>query len=143
MAVTQAVLPQFRQRQAGVIVNVTSSVTLTHPLLSVYTASTAAVTAFTECLALELQQLNVRVSLAIPGRVPDTRFSENAQSRMQGGLSEAYSDFTQGVIAKMRQSTATTRPEDVAEAVWRAATDASSPVRIAAGSDAVALAGSC
>ena len=44
IAVTQAVLPQFRQRKAGVIVNVTSSVTLMPlPLLSVYTASKAAV----------------------------------------------------------------------------------------------------
>src|ERR1700692_3575914 len=44
MAVAQAVLPQFRQRKAGVIVNVTSSVTLKSlPLLSVYTASKAAV----------------------------------------------------------------------------------------------------
>jgi NAD(P)-dependent dehydrogenase (short-subunit alcohol dehydrogenase family) len=38
MAVTQALLPQFRQRKAGVIVNVTSSVTLKPlSLLSVYT----------------------------------------------------------------------------------------------------------
>ncbi len=28
MAMTQAVIPQFRQRQTGVVVNVTSSVTL-------------------------------------------------------------------------------------------------------------------
>src|SRR5690625_7908255 len=40
MAVTQAVFPQFRQRNAGVIVNITSSVVLKpFPLLSVYTAS--------------------------------------------------------------------------------------------------------
>jgi short-subunit dehydrogenase len=40
IAMTQAFLPQFRQRAAGVIVNVTSSVTLKPlPLLSVYTAS--------------------------------------------------------------------------------------------------------
>ena len=44
MAMTQAVLPQFRQRKAGVIVNVTSSVTLKPlTLLSVYTASKAAI----------------------------------------------------------------------------------------------------
>lgn len=37
LAMTQAVLPQFRAREAGVIVNVTSSVTLKSlPLLSVY-----------------------------------------------------------------------------------------------------------
>src|SRR5262249_43367804 len=55
IAMTQAVLPQLRQRRAGVVVNVTSSVTLKSlPLVSVYTASKAAVNAFTESLALEL-----------------------------------------------------------------------------------------
>ncbi|WP_354678672.1 SDR family NAD(P)-dependent oxidoreductase, partial [Cupriavidus plantarum] len=40
IAMTQAFLPQFRERRAGVIVNVTSSVTLRPlPLLAVYTAS--------------------------------------------------------------------------------------------------------
>jgi NAD(P)-dependent dehydrogenase (short-subunit alcohol dehydrogenase family) len=144
IAVTQAVLPQFRQRKAGVIVNVTSSVTLKPlPLLSVYTASKAAVTAFTESLALELQQFNVRVSLVIPGRSPETRFGENAQPRMQGGMPEAYAGFAQSVFAGMaqspEQSSAVTRALDVAEAVWRAANDPSCPVRTAAGADAVAL----
>jgi NAD(P)-dependent dehydrogenase (short-subunit alcohol dehydrogenase family) len=142
MAVTQAVLPQFRQRKAGVIVNVTSSVTLKPlPMLSVYTASKAAVTAFTESLALELLQFNVRVKLVIPGRAPGTRFAENAQSqRIQSGP-EAYSEFAHSVLARMGQSSsAVTRPLDVAEAVWRAANDPSCPVRIAAGADVVALA---
>jgi len=109
MAVTQAVLPQVRKRKAGVIVNVTSSVTLKpFPLLSVYTASKAAITAFTESLALELQQFNVRVSLVIPGRAP-TRFGENAKTRMQGGIPEAYAGFAQSVFAGMAQSVQ--RPE--------------------------------
>ena len=143
MAVTQAVLPQFRQRKAGVIVNVTSSVTLKPlPLLSVYTASKAAVTAFTESLALELEPFNVRMRLVIPGRAP-TRFAENAQSRMHGGIPEAYAKFAHSAFARMGQSSAGTRALDVAEAVWRAASDPSSPVRIAAGADAVALAESC
>ena len=141
VAMTQAVLPQFRQRKAGVIVNVTSSVTLRPlPLLSVYTASKAAVNAFTESLALELRQFNVRVRLVIPGRAPETRFGENARPRMQGGVPEAYTDLAQSVFAGWAQSSAVTRPLDVAEAVWRAANDPSSPVRIAAGADAAALA---
>ena len=141
IAMTQAVLPQFRQRKAGVIVNVTSSVTLKPlPLLSVYTASKAAVNAFTESLALELQQFNVRVSLVIPGRSPETSFGENAQPRIQGGIPEAYASLAQRVFAGWQQSSAVTRSQDVAEAVWRAANDPSSPVRIAAGADAVALA---
>ncbi len=141
MAVTQAVLPQFRQRRAGVIVNVTSSVTLLPlPLLCVYTASKAAINAFTESLALELQQFNVRVSLVLPGRAPETRFGENAQPRMQGGIPEAYSVLAQSVFAEWGQSSVVTRALDVAEAVWRAANDPGCPVRIPAGADAVALA---
>lgn len=141
MAMTQAVLPQFRQRQSGVIVNITSSVTLKPlALLSVYTASKAAVNAFTESLALELEPFNVRVRLVLPGRAPTTRFGENAQSRMQGGIPEAYAGFAQSVFAGMASSSAVTQALDVAEAVWRAANDPSCPLRMAAGADAVALA---
>jgi NAD(P)-dependent dehydrogenase (short-subunit alcohol dehydrogenase family) len=141
MAVIQAVLPQFRQRKAGVIVNVTSAVTLKPlPLVSVYAASKAAVEAFTESLALELEPFNARVRLVLPGRSPQTRFGANAQQRMQGGIPEAYAEFAQRAFAGTGQSSALTRAQDVAEAVWRAATDPSSAVRIAAGADAVALA---
>src|SRR5262245_17021518 len=53
MAMTQAVVPQFRARRSGVVVNVTSSVTLTAmPLAAVYTASKMAIEGFTASLAL-------------------------------------------------------------------------------------------
>lgn len=140
IATCQAVLPQFRQRQAGVIVNVTSSVTLVPlPLLSVYTASKAAVNAFTESLALELEQFNVRTHLVLPGRAPSTRFGENAQARMQGAIPEAYAALAQQVFAGWAQSSAITEADDVAQAVWRAATDPACPPRQAAGADALAL----
>ncbi len=139
IAMTQAVLPQFRQRNAGVVVNVTSSVTLKPlPLLSVYTASKAAVNAFTESLALELRPFNIRVNLVLPGRAPETRFGENARPRMQ--VPDAYAGFTRSVFTEMSQSQAVTRALDVAEAVWRAANDPSCPIRLAAGADALALA---
>jgi NAD(P)-dependent dehydrogenase (short-subunit alcohol dehydrogenase family) len=142
IAMTQAFLPQFRERRAGVVVNVTSSVTLLPlPLLSVYTASKAAVNAFTESLALELEQFNVRVSLVLPGRAPDTRFGDNAQPRIQSGIPEAYADLAQKVFAGWRESSAVTHAQDVAEAVWRAVNDPSAPLRLPAGADAVALAG--
>jgi NAD(P)-dependent dehydrogenase (short-subunit alcohol dehydrogenase family) len=141
IAMTQAVLPQFRQRNSGVIVNVTSSVTLKSlPLLSVYTASKAAVNAFSESLALELEPFNVRVNLVLPGRAPETSFGENARSRMAGSSPDAYAAFTQRVFAGMGESSLVTRSLDVAEAVWRAVNDPSCPLRIAAGADAVALA---
>jgi NAD(P)-dependent dehydrogenase (short-subunit alcohol dehydrogenase family) len=141
IAMTRAVLPQFRERKEGVVVNVTSSVTL-RPLhlLSVYTASKAAVNAFTESLALELEPFNVRARLVLPGRAPDTRFAENGRPRMQGGVHEAYAEIAQGVFARWADSSVVTHSLDVAEAVWRAANDPSCPLRIPAGADAVAWA---
>jgi NAD(P)-dependent dehydrogenase (short-subunit alcohol dehydrogenase family) len=137
MAVTQAVLPQFRQRKAGVVVNVSSSVTARSlPLLSVYTASKAAVNAFTESLALELEPFGVRVRLVLPGRSPETRFGDNARSRMKDGFPEAYSELAQGIMARWQTATAVTRSSDVAEAVWRAVHEPSCPMRLFAGADA-------
>src|ERR1700712_1893030 len=126
MAMTQAVLPQFRQRTSGVIVNVASSVTSRPlPLLSVYTASKAAVVALTESLALELQPFNVRVRVVLPGRSPETRFAQNARPLMEGGIPEGYATFAQSVFAGMMQPGPVTRSQDVAEAVWRAVNDPS------------------
>ena len=141
MAMTQAVLPQSRQKRSGVVVNVTSSVTLKSlPLLSVYTSSKAAVNAFTESLALELATFNVRAKLVLPGRAPSTSFGDNARPRMAGSTHEAYADFTQAVFTAMRDAaTPVTYAKDVAEAVWLAVTDLAAPIRIPAGADAVAL----
>ncbi|CAN7497146.1 SDR family oxidoreductase [Acidovorax sp. LjRoot118] len=143
IAMTQAVLPQMRERRAGVVVNVTSSVTLLPlPLLSVYTGSKAAVNAFTESLALELAPFNVRARLVLPGRAPSTSFGDNARPRMEGSVPEAYADFRDRVFAAVRDTaTPVTHAQDVAEAVWRAVTDEVAPMRLPAGADAVALAG--
>lgn len=142
IALTQAVLPQFRQRKSGVVVNVTSSVTLKAlPLIAAYRASKAAVNAFTESMALEVEPFGVRVRLVLPGRAPGTRFAENARAHMHGLDNEAYADLVKSVFARFEDtSSPVTAAQDVAEAVWRAATDPSSPMRIPAGADAEAWA---
>ena len=141
IAMTQAVLPQMRERGAGVIVNVSSSVTLRSlPLLSVYTASKAAVNAFTESLTLELEPFGVRARLVLPGRAPDTRFGDNARARMGEGVPEAYADLARRVFAGWQGTTEVTHLDDVTAAVWRAATDPRCPMRLPAGADAVAAA---
>ncbi len=140
MAMTHAVLPQFRARRSGVIVNLSSSVTLMPlPLLCVYTASKAAVNAFSEVLALELEQFDVRVRVVLPGRAPETPFGDNARSRMQAGFPEPYAELAQTLFANFQQEGLITHASDVVEAVWRAVTDPSCPMRLAAGADAVAL----
>ncbi|WP_039785829.1 SDR family oxidoreductase [Herbaspirillum huttiense] len=138
IAMTQAVIPQMRKRGAGVIVNVTSSVTLRSlPLLAVYTASKAAVNAFTESVALELASVGVQARLVLPGRAPQTRFAENARPRMEGAIPDAYGALAAEVFSNFQDHSQITHASDVAAAVWRAATEAAAPMRIAAGEDAV------
>jgi short-subunit dehydrogenase len=141
MAMTQAVLPQFRARRAGMVINVTSSATLVPmPLVAPYTASKTAIEGFTASLAFELEAFGVRVKLVEPGYAPTTRFTSNGSERMQGLIPEAYAPFAQRVFTSFAQAGAVTTEADVADAVWRAATEASGPLRYPAGADAVALA---
>ena len=141
MAMTQAVLPQFRARRSGVVVNVTSSATLAPmPMVAVYTASKTAIEGFTASLALELEAFGVRVKLVEPGYGPSTRFTSNSGSRMEGLITDAYAPFAQRVFASYGQPAAVTSESDVAEVVWRAANDATGQLRFPAGADALALA---
>jgi NAD(P)-dependent dehydrogenase (short-subunit alcohol dehydrogenase family) len=141
MAMTQAVIPQFRQRGAGVVVNVTSSATLAPmPLAAAYTASKMAIEGFTGSLAHELGAFGVRAKLVEPGYGPTTRFASNVGTRMEGVFPEAYAAFSNSILASFAQATAVTTEADVADAVFRAANDTSGQLRFPAGADAVALA---
>lgn len=142
MAMTQAVLPQFRARRSGLVVNVTSSATLAPmPLVAAYTASKTAIEGFTASLAFELEAFNVRVKLVEPGYAPTTQFTASGAQRMQGLIPEAYAPYARSVFAALGQPAAVTTEGDVAQAVWQAVNDASPRLRYPAGADAVALAG--
>jgi NAD(P)-dependent dehydrogenase (short-subunit alcohol dehydrogenase family) len=141
MAMTQAVLPGFRERRSGRVVNVTSSATLAPmPFVAAYTASKTAIEGFTASLAFELEDFDVSVKLVEPGYGPTTRFTSNGQTRMDGLIPEAYAPFAQRVLADFQQPADVTNESDVADAVWRAANDPSGQLRFPAGPDAVALA---
>jgi NAD(P)-dependent dehydrogenase (short-subunit alcohol dehydrogenase family) len=138
LAMIQAVLPQLRARRSGVIVNVSSSVTLRPmPVVGVYRASKAAVNALSESLAAEVQDFGVRVHIVLPGRSPDTQFGVNARAHLRGLDDPDYAPLIQGFAAGVRDASGpVTRPADVAAAIWRAATDPSAPLHIPAGADA-------
>lgn len=141
MAMTQAVIPQFRARRSGVIVNVTSSVTLAPmPLAAAYTASKMAIEGFTGSLAHELAAFDIRAKLVEPGYAPTTRFAHNTDIRVEDLIPEAYAAFAAPIFAGFATPALVTRESDVAEAVWRAVGDSSGQLRFPAGADAVALA---
>ena len=140
MAMTQATIPQMRARRSGVIVNVTSSVTLVPmPLAAAYTASKQAIEGFTGSLAHELAHFNIRAKLVEPGYAPTTNFAQNTQMRIEDLIPGAYADFAAPIFAGFAQPVTVTKEVDVAEAVWRAVNDQSGRLRFPAGPDAVAL----
>lgn len=139
IAMTKAVLPQMRMRKAGVIVNVSSSVTIRSlPALSVYSASKAALNAFTESLSFEAAIFGVRTHLVLPGSAPSTAFGTNAVARMGMEVPEPYGAFVHDYLKTLRARSEITVPQDVAKAVWCAATDPGAPMKIPAGADALA-----
>jgi len=110
------------------------------PMVAVYTGSKMAIEGFTASLAFELEPFHVHVQLVEPGYGPTTRFTSNGGLRMQGLIPEAYAAFAERIFASLGQLPAVTHESDVAEAVWRAATETTSQLRFPAGADAVALA---
>ncbi|MGY3519293.1 SDR family oxidoreductase [Micromonospora sp. PTRAS2] len=146
MATTQAVLPQFRERGCGVVVNVTSSVVLGHmPLSAVYKASKMAIEGFTASLALELAEFGVRAKTVEPGACLTTNFAAGATNNidltasLEGLVPAPYEPFAKKALGGFVNQDLFTRESDVAEAVWRAVHDTTGQLRFPAGPDAVWL----
>jgi NAD(P)-dependent dehydrogenase (short-subunit alcohol dehydrogenase family) len=141
MAVTQAVIPHLRERGAGTIVNVTSSVCFAGmPLVSVYAASKFAVEGFSESLAFEMGSVGVRVKLVEPGYGPGTSFQANSADRMSGAVPPAYQTYAGRLLEVMRDPGVVTTARQVAEGIFAAATDETDRLRFPAGPDSEQLA---
>ena len=78
LRIIQAVLPAWRKRGSGVIVNVSSvSGRVSSPLEAAYSASKFALEAFTESLHLEVRHFGIRCVLIEPGTIaPGMKASE-------------------------------------------------------------------
>ncbi|MGD0391895.1 MAG: SDR family oxidoreductase [Acidimicrobiales bacterium] len=73
---TLALLPHMLERHSGRIINISSvAATLSSPGESAYDASKAAVTAFSESMAVDLWQAGVKVLVVYPGLVDTELFS--------------------------------------------------------------------
>ncbi|MFC4495192.1 SDR family oxidoreductase [Streptomyces ovatisporus] len=143
MATTRAVLPQFRERGSGVVVNVTSSVVLGHmPLTAVYKASKMAVEGFTASLALELAAFGVQAKTVEPGACLTTNFGETALDgdSLEEAVPEPYLPWAEKVMSGFMNQDLFTRESDVAETVWLAVHDTTDRLRFPAGPDAIRLA---
>lgn len=141
MAMTQAVLPLFRARRTGTVVNVTSSVTLARMPWRLRIRQARRPSRDSPApWRFELEAFGVKVKLVEPGYGPSTRFASNGAHRMGGLIPEAYRSFAEPIFASYARPAAVTTESDVAEVVWRAANDTTGQLRFPAGADALALA---
>lgn len=140
IAMTQAVIPQMRERGSGVIVNITSTTTLApFPLAAAYTGSKTAIQGFTRSLAHELAPLGIAVKLVEPGYGPTTAFAQNTEIRLEDVLPEPYWSYAQPILAGMAEPSLFTTEADVAKTVAEAVHDQSGRPHFPAGADALAL----
>ena len=135
MNVTRAILPHFRQRKRGLILNISSGAgRFTLPLLSMYAASKFALEGFSEALSHELAALNIVVKIIEPGGT-DTNF--NAVAGQQFASSADLTDYQPFTAAagKMfeEMKTKSVTAEEVADVIYAAATDGAPTLRYAIG----------
>ena len=140
MAVCREAIPRFRERRAGVIVNVASmGGRITFPLYSVYHSTKWAVEGFSESLAYELRPFGVRVKLVEPGVIRTDFYGRSADSAAPAAPT-AYDGYAQRAMANMTPGpNSGSSAEQVAEVVWKAATDGRPKLRYVAGGDAAQI----
>ncbi len=126
MNVTREILPHFRERRAGTIINVSSLAgRLTIPFYSVYHATKWAVEGFSESLSYELAPFGIRVKIIEPGAIKTDFYGHSQDLTGKPGL-RAYDELAAKASSAMQKTVAKAPgPEVVAKAIYRAAVDGS------------------
>ena len=139
LRVIQAVLPAWRKRGSGVIVNVSSvSGRVSSPLESAYCASKFALEALTESLHVEVRHFGIRSVLIEPGRIDtgNKPIEPHKGPADYAGLWEQWA----GAHTKMT-GPSLPGPEVVALAIASAIEEPATPLRVPVGQDAETILG--
>lgn len=134
----RTVLPAWRERGSGTIVNVSSVAGVVGaPYGGVYAASKHALEALSEALHFETSQLGIRVRLVEPGRF-DTGFGDKVvhPAGWEGSSYAERAERFHTSLGALDGSGPPPDPQDVADAIVLAATDPAAPFRAFVGGDA-------
>ncbi len=135
--VTKAVLPQFRERGSGVIVNVSSmGGKITMPLGALYHGTKFAVEGISEAMTYELGAIGTRMKIVEPGII-DTDFSGRSMDISMNPDHAEYQPVIDALLgASQAEGRVSSPPEAVADVIFGAATDGTDQLRYIAGPDA-------
>ena len=140
LRVIQAVLPAWRKRGSGVIVNVSSvNGRVSSPLRAAYSASKFALEALTESLHFEIRHFGIRSVLIEPGSIATDIHASGPHKGPADytGLCEQWA----GVDTKMTGPSGPPGPQVVALAIASAIEDPATPLRVPVGQDAEMILG--
>lgn len=133
---TKAVLPHFRGRKTGTIVNISSvGGKVTFPLGTLYHGTKWAVEGLSEALSFEMDAIGVRVKIVEPG-VINTDFGSRSFDFNNDESLEEYQPTVQALSAAMSSGFQYSEPIVVAEVIYEAVTDGEDTLRYPAGDDA-------
>src|SRR6185295_15666701 len=140
LRVIQGVLPAWRQRGSGVIVNVSSGRgRVSPPLGAAYSASKFALEALTESLHWEVRHFGIRSVLIEPFAIASG--SKASQTHMGPADYAGLWDQCAGAETKMTGPSGPPGPEVVALAIASAIEDPATPLRVPVGHDAEMILG--
>jgi NAD(P)-dependent dehydrogenase (short-subunit alcohol dehydrogenase family) len=136
---TQAFIPHFRERRAGLFIATTSIGGLaTFPFNSVYHATKWAIEGWSESVAFELSKFGIGVKTVSPGGIKTDFISRSLVMAEH----PAYATHVAKVLAAFTSpahTASSSTAEQIAEVVFEAATDGKDQLRYVAGEDAKAL----
>jgi len=133
--VTQAFIPYFRERRAGLFITTGSSAGLMgFPVSSMYDASKWALEGWSESLSYELSEVGVGIKTIEPGMV-----ATEIANRGVFVSHPAYETLTRKFMTAITPGENITTAEQIAEVVYEAATDGKNTLRYVCGEDAKSL----
>jgi short-subunit dehydrogenase len=134
MNVIREILPYFRERRDGTIINVTSMGGLiTFPIYSVYHGTKWAVEGFAEALSFEMRPFNVRIKNVEPGAIKTDFYDRSMDVLTKPGLT-AYDEYVRVTMENSQKAGADAPgPMVVAKTIFKAANDRSFRIRYVTG----------
>ncbi|MCB0412878.1 MAG: SDR family oxidoreductase [Bdellovibrionales bacterium] len=142
MAMIRLVLPGFRERGRGKIINVSSvSGMLAMPTMSSYSASKHALEGASEALWYEMKPLGINVSLIQPGFIRSDSFKNvyySKQSAEAEGAKEPYSEYYDNMspFIESFMSRSPITAEKVAKTILKVIRTENPPLRVPVGLEA-------
>ena len=130
MNVCREILPYFRERKKGMIVNIASvGGRMTFPFYSLYNSTKWAVEGFSESLQYEVEQFNIRIKIIEPGPINTDFYARSEDETSKDGLT-AYDYMLEKARANMKQAVEQAPDGSVvAQTIYDAVTDDSTKLR--------------